>query len=244
MRIGIIGCGSIASEIISRSKNVVAVYDICPDKCKKFGIKICGSIEELIEESDLIIEAASTEAVKEYASKIIDSGKDLLIMSIGGLVDDEFRDSLFKKAFEKNVNIYLPSGAIGGLDIIKTAKIAGLNKVTIKSTKNAKILGVDCKTRTRIFKGTAREAIKRFPKSTNVTVLLMIITGMDIEVEIYADPDIKYNVHEIYIEGAFGSAEITIKNHPTPENPKTSYLAALSPISILEYIDKKVLIGV
>ncbi len=244
MKIGIIGCGSIASEIISRNKNVVAVYDICPDKCKKFGVKICSSLEELIEESDLIIEAASTEAVREYALKIIDRGKDLLIMSIGGLVDDDFRNKLFKKAYEKNVNIYLPSGAIGGLDIIKTAKVAGLNKVTIKSTKNAKTLGVDCKSRTRIFKGTAREAIKKFPKSTNVTVLLMIITGMDIEVEIYADPNIKYNVHEIHIEGEFGCADIIIKNHPTPANPKTSYLAALSPISILEHIDKKVLIGV
>ncbi len=244
MKIGIIGCGAIAREICTHRKDVVAVYDIEPEKCENYSTIICKDVDELISRSEMIIEAASPSAVKEYAEKIITHGKDLLIMSVGGLVDKEFRDRLFDLAKEKGSRIYIPAGAIGGLDIIRGAKIAGIRKARIKSTKNSMTLGVNCSEKTLIFKGSAKEAIERFPKSTNVTVLLSIATGVDVEVEVYADPKAKENTHEISLEGEFGEATITVRNRPSRINPRTSYLAALAPVELLDIIESPVWVGV
>lgn len=244
MKIGIIGCGNIAHHIAKSVGNVVAVYDICPEKCKDMNAKICNDVEELISLSDLIVEAASPSAVEKYAMKVVESGKSMIIMSIGGLVNPEFRERLFETARRKGVRIYLPSGAIGGIDLIKTARIAGLKRVILRSTKNAKTLGYEVNKKTLIFRGKASEAIKRFPKSVNVSVLLSIVSGMDIDVEIYADPEVRENVHEIFVEGEFGTAEIRVRNKPSPANPRTSYLATLSPVYILNSLEDVIRLGV
>ncbi len=244
MKIGIIGCGAIAREIAEHRSDVVALYDVLSEKCSEFSGCVCNSLDELIEKSDFVIEAASPDAVRQYAMKIVERGRDLLIMSVGGLVDSDFRKALLDKCKEKNVRIYIPSGAIGGLDLIASAKIAGIEYAKITSIKNCKTLGVNCKERTLVFHGTAAEAIKRFPKSTNVTVLLTIATGVDVEVEVYADPEIKENTHIIHIKGTFGEAKIEVRNKPSELNPKTSYLAAISPLAILNAMDSPVKIGV
>ncbi|AGB04562.1 aspartate dehydrogenase [Aciduliprofundum sp. MAR08-339] len=244
MKIGIIGCGAIAHEIAKHRDDVAALYDMDCNKCKDLPGFLCKDIDSLISRSDLIIEAASPSAVKEYAEKIIEAGKDLLIMSVGGLADDDFRAKIFRMAREMGVRIYLPAGAIGGIDIIRSARMAGIRKAKIMSTKNSKTLGVDCKERTLVFKGSAKEAIKRFPKSTNVTVLLSIATGVDVEVEVYADPKAERNTHEIHLEGEFGEAVIRVSNNPSKSNPRTSYLAALSPLEVLDLINSPVWVGV
>ena len=243
MRVGIIGCGNIAHNIAQRFQ-VQAVYDIEISRCKDIKANICNNLDELIKESDFIVEAASPQAVINYAPKIIEKGRNMLIMSVGGLADVEFREKIFALAREKKAHIYLPSGAIGGIDLIKTAKIAGLKKVTLRSTKNSKTLGYDVKERTLVFKGKASKAIKKFPKSVNVSVLLSIVAGMDIDVEVYADPNMKENMHEILVKGDFGEAEIRVKNKPSPQNPKTSYLAILSPIYLINSLDDVIKMGV
>ncbi len=237
MRIGIIGCGNIAN-IISKKIKITASYDINGEKCRRLNTKICGNIEELIANSDFIIEAAAVAAVKEYAEKIVEKGKDILIMSVGALIDNNFRENLIKKAGENKVKIYIPSGAIGGIDLISSARVAGIDRIILRTYKSAESLGLKIYDRKLIFKGKASEAIQKFPKSVNVSVLLSIVSGMDIDVEVYADPNIENNIHEIEIHGEFGEAEFKIKNKPSEENPKTSYLAALSPISVIESLDE------
>lgn len=244
MKIGIIGCGNIAHHIAKNVDDVVAVYDIYPEKCGDMNARICDSVQELISLSDIIVEAASPAAVEEYAMEIVKSGKSLVIMSIGGLTNPEFREKLFETARKKGVEIYLPSGAIGGIDLIKTARIAGLKHVILRTTKNAKTLGYDVNKKTLIFRGKSSDAIKKFPKSVNVSVLLSIVSGIDIDVEVYADPEVKENIHEIFVEGEFGTAEIKVKNRPSPANPRTSYLAVLSPVHILSSLEDVIRIGV
>ncbi len=236
MRIGIIGCGNIAN-IISKKIKIHASYDICNDKCRRLNAKICKNIDELIESSDFIIESASVEAVREYGEKILEKGKNMLIMSVGALSDRDFRESLLNKAKEKGVEIYIPSGAIGGIDLIESARVAGIDSIILRTYKNAKSLGLKIEEKKLIFKGKASEAIKKFPKSVNVSVLLSIASGMDIDVEVYAD-NIVDNVHVIEIHGKFGEAKFEIKNKPSEENPRTSYLAPLSLISVIESLNE------
>ncbi len=243
MKIGIIGCGAIAREIVTRRRDVVALYDIEPDRCSNFDVPCYPSLDEFLRAVDFVVEAASPKAVRDYAMKVIENGKDMLIMSVGGLVDRDFREELFNLSEKNGAKIYVPSGAVGGLDIIRAAKIAGLSRARITTTKNCKTLGVECESRTLVFKGSAEEAIKKFPKSTNVTVLVMIATGLDVEVEVYADPEVHENVHSIYLEGEFGTATVEVRNRPSEMNPKTSYLAALSPVALLESLESNVRIG-
>ncbi len=236
MKIGIIGCGNIA-HIVSKEIEIHACYDTFGEKCHDLPCKSCKDIDELIEESELIIEAASVEAVKEYSEKILSRGKDMIIMSVGALMDENFRKKLIQISKKSGAKIYVTSGAIGGVDLVKSAKVRSIGKLILKTFKSAKSLGMNIHSRELIFSGKASEAIKKFPQSVNVAVLLSIVADMDIDVEVYADPEIQSNMHVIEVKGDFGEAKFEIKNKPSKDNPKTSYLAALSLIEAIKSFD-------
>ena len=52
-------------------------------------------------------------ALPEFVEKALDWQRDMLIMSVGGLLG---RETWFRQASEKGCRIYVPSGAIAGLD--------------------------------------------------------------------------------------------------------------------------------
>ena len=86
-----------------------------------------------------------------------------------------------------------------------------------------------------LYEGPANEAVRLFPANVNVAATLSM-AGLGTEntkVTIIADPELKLNVHEIEIKGDFGEANLTVKNVPHPENPRTSYLAALSALETI-----------
>ena len=52
------------------------------------------------------------------------------------------------------------------------------------------------------------------------------------------------NVHEIEVEGDFGRLLTRTENVPSPDNPKTSFLAALSAVATLrQVLDDSIRIG-
>ncbi len=61
--------------------------------------------------------------------------------------------------------------------------------------------------------------------------------------ELWADPAEDRNMHEIFFEGEFGEIYARIRNVPSPDNPATSYLAALSILSLLRNLDSPLVIG-
>ena len=72
---------------------------------------------------------------------------------------------------------------------------------------------------------------------------LSIACGRDIDVSLWMDPEEDRNMHEIFFEGEFGEAYIRIRNLPSPDNPATSYLAALSILTLLKNLDNPLVIG-
>jgi aspartate dehydrogenase len=62
-------------------------------------------------------------------------------------------------------------------------------------------------------------------------------------VELWVDPSVDRNVHEVYIEGNFGETYIKVTNVPSPGNPATSYLAALSILSLLNNLSDPIIVG-
>ncbi len=194
---------------------------------------------------DLVVECATVDAVYSYAPKILQK-KDMVVVSIGALADISFYEKIEEITKAKQTKLYLPAGAIGGLDAIQAASImGGLESVTLMTRKPAKALGVESEDKFVLFDGPAKEAIQQFPQNANVAITLSL-AGLGVEktrVRIIADPAIKQNIHTIQATGEFGNLEFTFQNYSLPTNPKTSYLTALSLLSTLKSLNKQIQIG-
>ncbi len=257
MKIGIIGAGNIARVIADNSGNVssagargyeiVCVYDIDKRAAEEFSKKYrCKLLKpEEFPKLDLVVEAASQEAVKEYAEKILGKGQNLMVMSVGAFVDLGLFGRLKKLAEKNNVRLVLPSGAVAGLDGIKSASVGKIYEVTLTSTKPPEVFGIDVKKKTLLFEGPASEAVKKYPKNVNIAGTLSLVgIGFDkTRVKIVADPAVRVNRHEVDVRGEFGEMHVQLEHVPSPQNPKTSYLAAMSAVSAIRRFNESVVIG-
>lgn len=198
--------------------------------------------------TDIVVEAATVEAAKKWAEIVLLKGKDLLLSSVGALADGAFYEKITRIARQNEANVYLPSGAIGGIDIIQSANaLGGLKKVSLTTRKSPQSLGFQetIEQEKVVFEGKAKDAIQQFPKNTNVSIILSL-AGLGVEktkVTIIADPKVDRNTHIIVAEGTFGTFQFKVENEPMPDNPKTSYLAALSILSTLQNKDKSIHLG-
>lgn len=205
------------------------------------GLEVFNNVGDLLAwRPSLVVECASHQAVRESVSPFLAAGIDTVIASIGSLSDAGLRERLEAAARSGGSRLVVASGAIGGLDVLRAAKIAGLDEVTYtgvkppaawKGTPAEQAFDLDALDRpTVIFGGNAAEASILFPKNANVTaaVALAGIGFAETSVTLVADPDASGNSHRVSAKGAFGNVEITLNNKPLPDNPKTSWLAALS----------------
>lgn len=260
MRITIIGCGSIGSKLAraaDQMQEVRRIYlmDIRKDVSDSVAASmnkavVINSVEEELYHCDLVIEAATQDAAKQILPMVIARGVDMMIMSVGSLVDDDFRKMVFDRAKVSGAKIYIPTGALCGTDGLRSASVDEIESVELITTKGPKSLadvkylmdkGIDVNTiteRTVIYTGPAREAVRIFPKNVNVaaTVSLLGIGFDDTKVTVVLDPAIKSNSHDLKVKGKFGEMECHTYNVPESDNPKTSHLATLSAISALKRI--------
>lgn len=269
LNIGIVGCGTIGTELckaisggIIKDARLVAIFDKHIRQTEKLAstLQCTPAIEEpsqMAQHVDIIIECASVKAVPEVARAALTHNCDLMLMSIGALADNTLKEELIALARAHNAKIYIPSGAIAGVDGIKGAGIAGIHRITLKTRKPpASLEGAPyleehhinldtITTTTLLFSGSVRDATAAFPANINVATTLSLASGNSdiVQVEIYADPHIDKNIHEITVEGGFGTFTATIENQPSPTNPKTSYLAVLSAIATLKQLTEPLHIG-
>ncbi|MFH0966158.1 MAG: aspartate dehydrogenase, partial [Methanobacteriota archaeon] len=162
---------------------------------------------------------------------------------VGALADTPFREHLITVAQENGKKIHIPSGAIMGLDNLKVGQISYIDSILLRTTKSPESLGMTVTSRTLAFKGKANECVKQFPKNINVSVAIALASDHEVDVELWADPAVDKNIHEIFVKGEFGDIYTKITNLPSPDNPATSYLAALSVLSLLKNIDSPLVIG-
>jgi len=247
MKLGIIGCGAIGTDVAKAAdvmKEIEKLYlfdmnKIAAEKlCSTLKKASCKPVEEFLEDVDVVFEAASQQAVERYAALVLEAKKDLIIMSIGSLFDDSLRKKLENIARRYHRRIYLPSGAVCGIDGVLAANIEKLDSVTLVTTKPPASLGVSVEERTIVFEGTAREAVKQFPRNINVAACLSLAgVGFDeTKVEIVADPVETRINHKILAHGRFGRLRAEVENMPNPNNPQSSYMASLSAIATLRRV--------
>jgi aspartate dehydrogenase len=241
------------------------LFDVQSESCELLAKKLrskpklAKNVEEILADKsiDLVVEAASQAAVAQYALDVLESKKDLMIMSVGALGDEKLLENIKKEAERAGKRVHVPSGAILGIDGVKAAKVAGIEEAILTTRKPAKTLASSAyvrerdidltkiKTPTVVFEGSAREAVKAFPESVNVAATLSLAgIGFDkTKVRIVADPSLDRNVHEIHAKGQAGEFITEARNVPSPDNPRTSYLAALSAIRTLRNLTENVKIG-
>ena len=258
-KLGIFGCGNIARYVAAHlgagrpdaaasALGITAVYDRHADRraalAARAGARECASIAGLLaEDVDLVVETASVAGAREHALTVLEAGKDLVILSAGALMDAALRSRLEAAASRTGRRIYLPSGAVAGLDLMRAGRGVGFSRLLLRTTKPPAGLDAEVSERTCLFRGPAEECVRLFPRNINVAASLSIASGAALDVEIWADPQASYNTHEVIAEGDFGSADLRLVNHPSPDNPRTSYLAALSLIALLTNLDSPLQVG-
>ena len=202
---------------------------------------------------DLVIEAASQEAVAAHAPKLLAAGLDVMLLSSGALAE-ETTEHAVRSAATKGGRALVPAGALPGIDGLAAARTAGLDRVTLTSAKPAvawrgtpaeEMIDLAALRDANVFfEGTAREAAQTFPKNANVAATAAL-AGVGFEatrVKLIADPHGQKNTHHLQAEGTFGSMDVSIANNPAPDNPKTSHMAALSVLRAIENLDQAIVL--
>jgi aspartate dehydrogenase len=263
MIVGIIGCGAMGSEICRALSGdsfpgKLLLLDRHLDRAQHLAdisaaATAVSSVQQIVEGSDLVVECASVQAARDIALSVLKKGKGLMILSVGALVDADFRQSIYEAARANKCCVYIPSGAIGGIDALLAASQGAINRVTLTTTKPSRGLetapyvlenDVNLTRSGLIFEGTADEAIAGFPQNINVSATLAL-AGVGFEktiVRIAVDPSYTHNVHVVEVEGEFGTFTARFENVPT-ENKRTSKLAAYSAVATLKRIIDPVKLG-
>jgi len=250
--VGLIGCGGIAQDVVAalHASAVNGVHIVGAlarpgrgdeARSRLCAIEIVEALDDLMARApELVAEVAGQTAVAEHGDKVLRSGIDLLVISVGALAAPALLARLKSAAQDGNSRILLPAGAIGGIDAIAAMRVAGLTSVRYRSRKPPaawrgspaeRVVDLDKLTqRTVLYKGPAGEAALLYPQNANVAAAVALAgLGFDAtDVELVADPNAPGNVHEIEAEGAAGRFAIQLQGNPSRSNPKTSALAAMS----------------
>jgi len=259
VKVGLVGCGNIGSHLareIQRSfggtARLIGLHDVRPAQARQLARSLRPrvpvlSLQSLVNRSDLLIEAASAQAVTELLPLAIRRRRAMLILSTGALLR---KPQLLRRAVRSKTPLYLPSGALAGLDGVKGAAVGRLRSVTLTTRKPPRALaGAPGILRRKIhlerlrkpmvvFQGSARRAAAEFPQNINVAATLALagLGPVRTKVKIIADPRIRTNIHEVEAIGDFGRLTARTENVASADNPKTSRLAIQSAAATLRQI--------
>ena len=185
----------------------------------------------------IVIECAGHASLREHGAAVLAAGCDLLVASVGALADPALESVLVAAARRSGARVLVPAGALGGLDALAAARLAGLDSVEYTSMKPPaawrgtvaeSLLDLSALEGPRVFLETdARDAARRFPQNANVAAAVAI-AGIGFEatrVRLVADPAAAGNGHRIVARGAFGRIDVTVEGRALADNPKSSVLA-------------------
>jgi aspartate dehydrogenase len=245
--IALIGFGAIGQELLRLLEpHPVRVTAVLVRRELEANVRVVHTLEALLEtQPGLVIECAGHQAVQQYGAAVLRAGFDLMISSVGALCDHELEFALHVAKTSSGARLLVPSGAIGALDALASAKIAGLDRVVYTSRKPTKawrgtpaedVLDLESLRSAHVFySGSARVACRDYPQNANVAAAVALAgLGFDrTEVHLIADPDASSNTHLIHAQGTFGELEFRISNAPLVSNPKTS---AITPASLVQMV--------
>jgi aspartate dehydrogenase len=262
MKIALIGYGAIGKAfarglkagpdrlvgILSREASAEAV------RRQSNGVPVFTCLDDLLAASpDVVVESAGHAALHAYGATVLRRGTHLVIASIGALADHGLEAAL-REAASPGSRLVIPSGALGGLDALGAARLAGLDSVDYvsrkapaawKGTKAERLVDLAGISEAQVFyEGAARQATLDFPQNANV-VAAVALAGIGFErtrVRLMVDPHATCNRHTLEARGAFGELSATVLAQTFPENPKTSILTSYSLLRAVENLGGAVVV--
>ena len=179
VNICVIGCGAIGTAIAREAEGIQDIRTVyltdrsqeCATRLqeKLSKVRYVPDIVPILSDIRLVVEAASQDAARYYAPLALSAGIDVLMMSVGVLADEEVQSDMYRLAKRKSAKVYVPSGAIGGIDALSAGSIGEVHEVRLTTTKppsafadnaylNDKGIEADkLRVRTPLFEGSARE---------------------------------------------------------------------------------------
>lgn len=259
MRLALIGFGNIATTLLGLMAETKLRLDhlavlVLPEQVEETRARIdtsfaglAGGFEVVTDAAallagrpGLVVECAGHGAVAAHVPPVLRVGTSVVLVSIGALADAALEKALRAAARDGNARLILPSGAIGGIDLLSALGAAGGLSVRYRGTKPPRAwLGTPAETLLDLpalqeaktfFTGTAREAARDYPKNANVAATLALAgAGFDAtEVELVADPAAPGNIHEYSVTSPLARYSIRIENQPSAGNAKTSVTTVYS----------------
>ncbi len=210
-------------------------------------------IAELAALSDVVVECAPAAVFADIAVPVLNAGKKFMALSAGQLLR---HPELVALAKETGGQIIVPTGALIGFDAVSAAAEGEIRSVTMITRKPVNgLMGAPYLKRNNIdianlaeplcvFRGSAREAAMGFPENVNVAAALSLAgIGPDrTTIEIWADPNVKRNMHRVVVDADSARFEMAIENVPS-ENPKTGRITALSVVAALRKMVSPLRVG-
>lgn len=263
MRIALLGAGTIARLILDHAARgdlpgieIVGIAGRRPDSpgaalaASSAVPYVVGRDALLALRPQVVVEAASHDAVRAHLVELLQAGVSVVVLSAGALTDDRLRAAAEDASRRSGALLYVPSGGIGGLDALKAACVAGVDEAHIRVSKPpaawrgipyVEALGLNLAALTgarTLFEGSAREGVPHFPQNVNIAAVLSLAgIGFDrTRLEVVADPALTRNTHTIRVSGRSGRFTVVLENVPSPDNPKTAWLACYSALASLRAI--------
>jgi aspartate dehydrogenase len=254
LKIALIGYGAISQmlfDVFAEKKPAIDIVGVLvrpgrvAETKKKVGRKVA-VVEELKAllklKPDVVVEAASQQAVRDCGETVLKKGIDFMVIATGAYGDP----ALWKKhravAAKSGARLRLPAGAIAGLDGLLAMRLGTLEKVKYTSIKPPHAwTGTPAETEfdlpsikvpTVIFKGTPADAGRLYPKNANLAVSVALGgAGLDrTDIELVADPTLPAGTNASRLEVVSDSGELKLERlgRSMPDNPKTGVLTALT----------------
>lgn len=260
--VGIVGFGSIGQSIVDSWRddpvpaNRLAVLLTRPGQAEYArrtvppDVRVVTDLRDFLSERpQVVVEAAGHAAVREVAPQVLQYGASMMILSVGALADDPFRESMMTLASRNSGKLIIPVGAIAGLDGLLALRRSGLESVSYQSTKPpVSWKGTVAQQRfdldhlaesTVIFEGNAADAARLYPRNANIaaTVALVGLGLQQTRVRLIADPKATVNSGYLIAEGTSSRLSVLVEGSQNATNPKSSSITGLSVLSSLRNED-------
>lgn len=254
LRFGIIGLGSIGASVaqLARSESLLALVGVSARdqararaRLEELGVEApVLPLPDLIERSEILVEALPPAAFRSAVEPALQAGRSVMVLSSASLLANW---DLVAIAEGRGARLILPSGAILALDAVRAAALGDAISVTIRSSKPPRGFastpyvvenGIDVMSATKplqLFAGSVRDGAAAFPTSVNVAVAAALAgIGPDrTRLEVWADPGVTRNVHEVMVTSSAADFTARIENIPSPNNPRTSSIVGQSVVAAL-----------
>lgn len=270
MRVGVLGCGAIGGAVVEAlaagavsNADIAGVSTRTPatahDLLDRVGltgeVPVVDSPARLADETDVVLEAASQDAVADHAVSILERGTDLVTLSVGALGDPALLERVRTAAIDGESRLHVPSGAVVGLDGLAALASSGVTDVSLSGYRPPAMLGpyvddvesvAERESGTTIFEGSGAEAAGAFPAHMNIAMAVALAADVHpdaVAVRLVLDHDAPRSRYVVEASGPAGDLSCTIENVTTPTAGDATRLVIDASLATLERLAAPIAVG-